>query len=193
MDKKAISEHLIDALNKEDLPRREAARFLNLNPCYVTMAQNENSWDAMGKTAWERMEAWHETRLKISEFKIPEGEEIWKPKEKTRTIQDNPDQWEKDKRIIKERSIKARRMTEKEFRKMIANPDEEDEHSLNNMGFNNLEQKEKAHLFDMYQETEKIAENFRVPGSVHSESARLKVALDIEINLIINGQKVQLR
>jgi hypothetical protein len=31
------------------------------------------------------------------------------------------------------------------------------------------------------------------PGQQFTDTARLKVALDIEINLVVNGQKVQVR
>lgn len=80
--KKQISEALKEAMNREDLHTRETAKYLNLNPCYVSMAQNEKSWDSMGKTPWIRLEEWFRIRGPISEFLIPAGEEIWKPKEK---------------------------------------------------------------------------------------------------------------
>lgn len=82
-DKKQISAALIEHLNREELHTREAAKFLNINPCYISMAKNENSWDAMGKTAWIRLEQWFYTRENIKDFKIPEGEEIFVVKKKT--------------------------------------------------------------------------------------------------------------
>ena len=178
MDKKTISEHLIDALNKEDLPRREAARFLNLNPRYVTMAQNPKSWDAMGRAAWERMEAWHETRQKISEFKIPDGEEIWKPKEK--------DQEAPKRDVVKHKEGEQTRIAEAVLKKLEEEKDLE-EHSPENL--------------DMFDQIGKInrgadfivKEVLPPPGDHFTDTARLKVALDIEINLVINGQKVNLR
>jgi hypothetical protein len=82
IDKKAISEALREAMNKEDLHTRQAASFLNLNPCYVSRVLNPKHWDSMSKTARERLQEWFESREPIKDFKIPEGEEIWKPKEK---------------------------------------------------------------------------------------------------------------
>lgn len=82
IDKKSISEALREAMNKEELHTRQAAKFLNLNPGYISMCLNPNSWDAMGKTAWLRLEDWFNRREPLTAFTIPEGEEIWKPKEK---------------------------------------------------------------------------------------------------------------
>jgi hypothetical protein len=80
LNKKEISEALIKALDKENLHTREAARCLNLNPIYVSMARNENSWPAMGKAPWIRLQEWLYSRGPIARFDIPEGEEIFVPK-----------------------------------------------------------------------------------------------------------------
>lgn len=89
-DKKEISEALIEAMNKENLHTRGVAEKLNLNPSYISMAKNPNYWDSMGKLAWERLEKWLDSRLKISEFQIPEGEELWKPNKKTKNAMEEP-------------------------------------------------------------------------------------------------------
>ena len=80
-EQKIISEHLDDAILKENLSKREAAKFLNLNPCYISMATN-GYWSSMGPTAWYRLTQWHNSRGKISEFKFPDNETIWKSIEK---------------------------------------------------------------------------------------------------------------
>jgi hypothetical protein len=82
LDKKAISEALIEAMNREDLNTRATAKFLNINPCYISMAKNPNHFDTMGITAWTRIKEWLDTRDKISAFQIPEGEPIFVPKER---------------------------------------------------------------------------------------------------------------
>ena len=86
--KKEIAEHLKEAMSREELNTRLAARFLNLNPSYVSMAQNMNSWDSMSKAAWERLYDWHcqdNCHQKIRSFIIPDGEAIYeKPKSKKR-------------------------------------------------------------------------------------------------------------
>ena len=86
--KKEIAEHLKEAMSREELNTRLAARFLNLNPSYISMAQNMNSWDSMSKAAWERLYEWHcqdNCHQKIRSFIIPEGEAIYeKPRSKKR-------------------------------------------------------------------------------------------------------------
>lgn len=88
INKKEISEALVKAMAREELRSKEAGRLLNLNPCYISMAQNPKYWDSMGKAAWVRLEEWCQTNEKISVFEIPEGEDIWKPKEKSLSIQE---------------------------------------------------------------------------------------------------------
>jgi len=80
--KKEISGYLIKALDRENLSTREAAQFLNMNPIYMSMARNPKMFDSMSKAAWERLQDWMNTRDKISEYKIPELEEIYKVPEK---------------------------------------------------------------------------------------------------------------
>jgi hypothetical protein len=77
IDKKQISEALRAAMNRENLHTSQVARFLNLNPVYVSMALNPNAWDHIGKTAWIRLEDWMLSMAPIKEFIIPEGEEIF--------------------------------------------------------------------------------------------------------------------
>jgi len=80
--KKEIADHYMEATNREELRTREAARYLNLNPCYLSMVKTERHWSSMSQAAWDRLEEWHESRCKISEFVIPEGEEIFKKPER---------------------------------------------------------------------------------------------------------------
>jgi hypothetical protein len=172
MDKKAISEHLINALNKEDIHTREAAKFLNLNPCYVSMARNENSWDAMGKASWTRLEEWHLTRDKISQFNIPEGEEIWKPKEKS------PDASKKD--VIKHKK-------QKETGNVPKMEDPPPPPVIKSPGV------EPTKILGPKNEAPFQVEEITPPAKTYfTDTARLKVALDIEINLVVNGQKIRL-
>jgi hypothetical protein len=77
-----IMEALREAMSKEELHTRGAAQALNLNPCYVSMALNPKSWDSMGKAPWIRLTNWYNTREPLGSFQIPDGEEIWKPKER---------------------------------------------------------------------------------------------------------------
>lgn len=78
-DYKTLSGHLQEAMLRENLTNREVAGFLNLAPCYISMILRPELWQSASKAAWDRIKEWSDARVKISEFKIPEGEEIWKP------------------------------------------------------------------------------------------------------------------
>ena len=80
INKKELSEALREAMDKEMLHTREAARLLNINPCYISMALNEKSWDHLGISAWQRIEDWLLTREPLKIYKFPEGEEVFVPK-----------------------------------------------------------------------------------------------------------------
>jgi len=79
---KTLSEHLIDAINREDLTTRQAAEYLGLNPGDISMAKNPKLWDSMSKEAWYRLTFWHNSQCKLSEYKIVEDAEVYQPKEK---------------------------------------------------------------------------------------------------------------
>jgi hypothetical protein len=125
IDKKAISEALVQAMNKEELHTRQCASYLNLNPCYISMAQNPKSWDSMGKAAWIRLRDWFDTNEPIHRFQIPDGEEIWKPKEKTTEVKPGVEgekaqkAFEKELKAHDERVIERNRMPNKAFEKML--------------------------------------------------------------------------
>jgi hypothetical protein len=171
MDKKAISEALKEAINKKDLNTRAAAKALNLNPIYISMAQNPKSWDAMGKTPWIRLEEWLNTRGPLALFNIPEGEEIWKPKEKA---QEAP---KKD--VIKHKKAEENKIMDAVVKKVLEQKETE-WHSPEN-----LNPKSEAPFL--------AKQTIPEPGDHFTDTARFKVALDIEINLVINGQKVNMR
>lgn len=106
-DRKQISAALIEHLEREELHTGEAAKYLNLNPCYISMAKSEKSWDAMSTTAWNRLEEWFNTRENIKDFKIPEGEEIWKKPERdpsTRITEPDVTKVRKERKSVDEHS-----------------------------------------------------------------------------------------
>ena len=85
-DKREIVSALKEHIDREELHTSEAAKHLNLNPIYVSLAKNEKNWDSISRAAWERLEEWFFSRAPLKDFQIPEGEEIYKAKEKTRSI-----------------------------------------------------------------------------------------------------------
>jgi hypothetical protein len=82
IDKQGIREKLINSIDHEELPNREAARLLNIHPCYISMVKNEKSWDGITSKIWARFDEWYQGRDLLKNFVIPEGEEIYKQKEK---------------------------------------------------------------------------------------------------------------
>lgn len=78
--KKSMVSALKEAMNREELNTRTTAKLLNLNPCYISMAMNEQNWPSMGKAPWARIEEWFRTEQTLAAFAIPEGETIWEKK-----------------------------------------------------------------------------------------------------------------
>lgn len=76
-EKQEIGSHFNEAMDHEDLHNCQAARFLNLNPCYITWIKNEKYWSDISQAAWDRFNLWHQGRDKLSAFVIPENEPIW--------------------------------------------------------------------------------------------------------------------
>ena len=173
--KKQISDHLIVALGHEDLPRREGAKFLNLNPCYISMAINPGYLDSLSQAAWGRLEARHNTREKISEYKIPEGEEVWQPKEKPAEVP------KKDKDIFKSSA-------------KVSGPEDLSPEKKEAAGVMDEGKKPATTTRQRSKLTAPFAVEEKEPGPdiQFTDTARLKVALDIEINLVINGQKIHI-
>lgn len=166
-DREVIVDALKDAILREELPNRDAAKFLNFHPCYISMANNPKMWDSMGKFSWQRLEEWFLTRDKLSAFKIPDGEEIWKPKEKAEKVKEaiNP-LVNKDKKTLPVIPIES-----------------------------HIEGEDIAAVLVKKKVTPLPPIKDKILHPEYSmDTARLKVALDIEINLVVglNGQKVRL-
>lgn len=79
-EKQEIASHFNEAMDHEDLYNAQAARLLNLNPCYITWLKNEKYWPDISQAAWDRFNQWHQSREKLSAFVIPEDEPIWEKK-----------------------------------------------------------------------------------------------------------------
>jgi hypothetical protein len=178
---KAMSDHLTDALTKEDLGRRDAARLLNLNPCYITMGMNPKFWDSMSKFAKDRIKEWHDSRDSISAFRIPEGEEIWKPaeKESKKVIVDgNPKplpSLPSDSEVLPQGREKSAGKPEKAKGKKKVS-------KWRSVNIDNTIPGKKEPVNGSVLEA---AEALPLP-------IKQRFTIDLEINLFINGQKIQL-
>ena len=164
-----ISEHLIDALNKEDLTTRDAAKALNLSPGYVSMAKNPKLWGSMSKDAWYRLTQWHNSRGKITEFKIPEDESIFMPKDQVKL----------------DASKTANKTVKKTSKKSDTQPAPQIKPERNDSSVWIKKDDEKID----HNDSSKWIDAFISPDP---PEAHLRVCLDLEITLTINGQKVKI-
>jgi hypothetical protein len=188
--KEIIIETLRKAMNKEDLNTRATAKALNLNPCYVSMAQNPNSWDSMGKAPWVRLTEWFNARVPILKFEVPEGETIWVPKAKPeKTNGEVVDIKKSNKTEIPKFHEKPAKEISIEDKPLKFNYD-----FLKDTKFMNIKEKEAEFMDFIGRLIEKKIKEFHIPASLEAtvDPTHVKVALDIEINLVLNGQKVRL-
>lgn len=163
--KKEIAARLKEALLAEHLYNAQAAKCLNLIPNYITMMLNKRMWDHCPAKAWTRTEE-ALSQGKIAEFKIPEGEKIV----------DGVKSYKK-----KGNSLIA--ATEPERNEPESSHSDEDS-SQHKTGRRMTEEELENLLTKM---GSKFFKTFTGP-----ETDRLKGSLDIEINLIVNGKKVQI-
>lgn len=175
-DREAIVDALKDAILREELPNREVARLLNFHPCYISMANNPNTWDQIGRHVWERLEEWYLNREKLSEFKIPEGEEIWQPKPKTQK-----DEWLK---VAKTEALKLKKAdpVKTKLPKITRVKSCVKEVIV-------IKEPDIIKALPSLPPEEKVLPQEQ---AYNIDTARLKVALDIEINLVVNGHRIKL-
>lgn len=180
INKQAISDALREAILRANLSSGQTARILNLNPCYISMAQNKKCWNSMGKASWLRLEEWINTREPLSGFVIPEGEIIWKPKEKEKN------------EAVKE-AVFAKKTDEEKKEKPVntsAVPDpafcvSRDEKLQE--AYNEIARLEKE-VEELVCLTKAVPDLDTSIGDI----IRQKLAVDIEINLVINGQRLHI-
>jgi hypothetical protein len=176
--KKLISEHLRDSITREDLTNREAAEMLKIQPGYISLVFNEKHRDSCPANAWEKLEAWHTSRQTLKEWQNF-GQYVEQIKEDKTEPKETPvlpipgpeNEPEKIKPVkVSKPKVKQKRKTD---------PD-----------------KIQQEAFSKYSSTEApfpVIPAVATPEVQFTDTARLKVALDIEINLVVNGQKVQVK
>jgi hypothetical protein len=190
LTREQISTALIQAMGKEDLNTRAAAKFLNLNPCYVSMARNPKSWDSMGKTPWVRLEEWVQTREALKLFSIPEGEEEWKPKEKAQGTEQKAQKQEQnaesgDKKAGSKIKLKFITAPIKEKKKKDTVKNEEIRPA-----YTHSEEYVQSLICKITDLTNKLEAKPAIENIPIPDPTRVKIAMDIEINLVVNGQRV---
>lgn len=85
--KSNIKEKLINALEKEKISTAEAGRILGINPLYLTMMKNENTWPKCAKSAWDCVSVWINSGQKLVEYSEKHGKVL--PENKVEIIKGN--------------------------------------------------------------------------------------------------------
>jgi hypothetical protein len=190
--KKMISELLIKAMEHEELNTRATAKLLNINPCYVSMARSEKSWEHMGSTPWMRLEEWYLTREPLKEFKIP-------PEEALLSI--HTDAYVAPKKDRKKEQVPDYTVTEGPVAKIIIprsskkKPEHKNELDLVER-FENMTSKLLVSIQKYVETAVPAIINQHMPKATveltEPEAIHQRMSLDIEINLILNGQKIRI-
>jgi hypothetical protein len=185
INKKELSEKLRKALKEEHLWTKDASQLLNMNPIYISMMLNSNLFEKVGTSAWQRLNEWAATGDKLSNFKIPEGEEIWKPKEKTSNVGSFVD--------VGAKPVKVKKLIGK---KIINIPEhgvdiETVKRDMEYIKMQEIADDVRAQLDNL--NSRPAPKNLLVADTLTTEGPqRIKIALDIEINLVLNGHRLQL-
>ena len=182
--KHSISEKLNRAIEAERVTLTEAARNLGTTPNYLSMIRNTTQWHKCAKSGWEAVSLWANSGQKLSEYcpahgsiAMPENNEL-KPEVKKVLVAETKE------------ALRAEAEAEREA---------EDRRNWNMKTYAEaIEEKEKR--MNLIEKLEREAEKLQTPvksvipepGNQFTDTARLKVELDIEIYLVINGQKVKI-
>lgn len=197
LTKEQISTALIQAMEKEDLNTRAAAGYLNLNPCYISMARNSKSWDAMGKAPWVRLEEWVQTREALKSFRIPEGEEIWQPREKSG--EPRAESREKKAQGTEQKAESGDQGSGSKMKlKFITAPKIEKKKKNNALNeqakpaYTHSEEYVQSLICKITDLTNMLEAKPAIVNIPIPDPTRVKIAMDIEINLVVNGQRVSI-
>jgi hypothetical protein len=201
INKAQLSAALKKALSSEHLWSRDAAKFLNLNPVYISMMLNPKTFDKCGATAWIRLNEWFLTNLPISDFQFPEGEAVWQPKKQEPNIEGKgvetlpAGKKEKKEKKKKESAVKEIAVTEDKAEQPAEQPIGPTP-EINVFLDERLCDAAADRIFKKWVDKGMIKDTIAalpvVSPSVENTTIRQSIALDIEINLIVNGQKVSI-
>ena len=200
INKNLLSAALRKAMTDEHMWSHDAAKLLNINPIYVSMMLNSNSFDKAGSTAWKRIEDWFNTNDTLANFKFPEGEAIWKPKEKADSIDYNI-QSPKSKKKIKDNVVSKGKEIISETNKpdQPSTPEKTDRGKTTDdkLQKDYLELKSKCSGLELQiaLKDKEISNLKELPSAelICTEPLRQKVAIDIEINLVVNGNRINIQ
>jgi hypothetical protein len=181
--KQRISERVIEALNKEGLSKNESGPMLGIHPSYLSLVVNPEKLNKCPNVSWDILQKWINSGLSITKYAEKNGVLVEKkPKEVTGG--------EKKELVVK-----------------IEKPQSEEKFSVNlaEIGLifglasngKSVEQISKElHIYNKIVEKllptptkiEKSAIEFSIPNPLVNQ----KCILDVEINILLNGQRIKI-
>jgi len=171
--KKATMEKLLHTIEVEKLESKsEIARKLGIRSNYISMILNEKQWPHCPKSAWEAVLNWLNSGYTLAQFseKFPVKEQPKKESEQP-LIKIKPGVLEARQKVLAEREKEATIID-----KLAETKSEEVREQI-------IKEAVKSHP---------IAVEALQSKQEFTDTARLKIALDIEINLVVNGHKVSM-
>jgi hypothetical protein len=185
------------------------------------MMLNPNSFEKAGITAWKRIEDWSNTNDKLCNYKFPISEPVWKPKEKAEAKDYNIQAPKKEKlngKMISTALGKGVRLKtetkpvlQETYKKLdldfsslepskLIEENTELERRIDLLTENNyVLSSERDQLYEENSKLQTIIEGSKTIKGItetilHEPSIiSQKMSLDIEINLLVCGQKIQIK
>ena len=172
--KKSISEKFTKAVQTEKLQVKDAAMAIGIMPTYASMIRNEALWGKCPIPVWDKALAWVNSGQSLKVY------------------------GEKHGHVLPAAPAPGVKELTPEKKDSLGRPYNGIEEALKGRQSEWTPEERKALAESMFP-TKKAEKDFIQPIDPdpevrqYTESARLKVCLDIEINLVINGQKVQVK
>jgi len=181
--KHAISEKLNRAIEAEHIMLTEAARNLGTSANYLSMIRYPKQWPRCAKSGWEAVHQWANSGQKIKEYSTAHGRTMMTPEVKKVLV-------EETKQALKEMDKELTNTGNQLIKELHRNENESLTKMVENAEIQAIKElaSEKPAGHDIIIKAPEYVPE--VP--VLTDTARLKVALDIEINLVVNGQKVNI-
>ena len=164
--KQLVSDKLKRQRENEHISNIDAGRHLGIPANYVSMMCNPTQWEKCPAWAWNKVNTWYNSGQKLSEYSVAHS--AVSPKQLSEL---KPEAKQKLVAETKQALQKTANEVQKDAQRKEA------EKPASNVSL-------AAPL-----QVEPITPE---PGQQFTDTARLKVALDIEINLVVNGQKVNI-
>jgi hypothetical protein len=158
---------------------------LGINGTYLSMILNKNTWGKCPKSAWEAVLNWLNSGYTLAQFskKFPVKEQPKKESEQP-LIKIKPGVLEARQRVLAERE------KEKSMEPILTPAS--DEFIKTAMQGTDKPEKPAEQVIKEAVKTHPLAVESLQPKQEFTDTARLKIALDIEINLVVNGHKVSM-